>query len=66
MLNTSFLIGIGIWVIAGIAIGIFLSVKINKIRSNFQDEMKKIRNYMLLFFLLIAIFFVIAWTQGWL
>jgi hypothetical protein len=66
MLNNGFLIGIGIWIIAGIAIGVFLTIKINKIRSNFSSEMKKIRMYMLLFFLLIAIFFVIAWTQGWL
>ena len=66
MLNYNFLFGIGIWIIAGIAIGIFLTIKINKIRSNFQSEMKKIRLFMILFFLLLALFFVIGWTQGWL
>ncbi|MAG78303.1 hypothetical protein CL616_02965 [archaeon] len=59
-----FLIGILIWIIAGIIIGSYLTIKIRNIQSNFQKEIRKIRIYLLIFFLLISIIFIILWTQG--
>ncbi len=64
ILNYDFLIGIAIWVIAGIAIGVLLTLQIRKIQGNFQYQIRKLRNFMIGLFIFLTIVFIALWYMG--
>ncbi|MBT3985210.1 hypothetical protein HOD38_05650 [archaeon] len=64
ILNYDFLIGIAIWIIAGITIGVLLTIQIRNIQSNFSYQVRKLRNFMIGFFIVLAIVFIALWYMG--
>ena len=64
ILNYDFLIGIAIWIIAGITIGVLLTIQIRNIQSNFSYHVRKLRNFMIGFFIVLAIVFIALWYMG--
>lgn len=64
ILNYDFLIGIAIWIIAGIAIGVLLTLQVRRIQGNFQYQIRKLRNFMIGLFIFLTIVFIALWYMG--